>query len=623
MLFPSTPIRAGTAAGRSHSMMHRIRSRIIAGFATLFLFVVVVSAGNLIAQQILERGYFSYKTLADEATLAGRIQSSALESQMALMQHLLYRDEQSLTDFRDQAGSLLVFAKQLLAVENNADRKRQIDAILEVAGAYQNAADLVAAQADLAGGAEAKQQMMLRQKFTGEDLSSKVDTLRLMLKSDQDQIGARIDRETSQLSLFSLAGTAFVLLFGIVLAIMIARRITRPVVNMVNSLKDISEGEGDLTRQLVVASRDELGELGSYFNRFVGRLHDIIARLKEVVERNNHVTDDLSSRSAEISSALVQVAATVGSVAGNVASLDRMIQSARGEIGEIRNQTAVVANNVDTQSTSVAQSSAAIQEMIASIGSMSATAESRQETIEGLIALAGRGAEAMRETRESTKEIEHATGSVSELIALIRNVADQTNMLAMNAAIEAAHAGEYGKGFAVVADEIGSLAAATGKNVREITGNLKEISVGVERNASAIAHTDTVLHEITASIQEVAQSMAELVRGLIELGAGSTEITSAVSQLTGTTDSLRDSTHSIAEKAATVGSAIDSISTFSAENSAALVEVRQGISEVASAGEYLSALSVENADISDAIERELGSFKTGDSTTRPDTPTVR
>ena len=148
----------------------------------------------------------------------------------------------------------------------------------------------------------------------------------------------------------------------------------------------------------------------------------------------------------------------------------------------------------------------------------------------------------------SIKDINANADMIQELIQVINNVADQTNILAMNAAIEAAHAGEAGKGFAVVADEIRKLAETTGENARNISSNLNEIIANIKGTASLTEETGRSITEMTGGIEDVADSMKEMTGGLKEITTGTAEVTEALDMMISITEEVRQETHPLPKR---------------------------------------------------------------------------
>lgn len=285
------------------------------------------------------------------------------------------------------------------------------------------------------------------------------------------------DRYNQKLGLLGLVTvtTLIVSFLVVTIALFIAHNIADPLKRMTAMLKDIAEGEGDLTKELIVTGKDEIGEVAEWFNLFVGKIRGLIGEIAEVANQVASSSEQLSTSAQSLSGGATEQAANLE------------------------------------------ETSASIEELNAAIQSNSEYAQSGRETALKCATSAEEGGRAVRATVEAMKRI-------ADQIVIIDDIADQTNLLALNAAIEAARAGEMGKGFAVVAVEVRKLAERSQEAAKEISDLASKSVKDAERAGKLI-------EEVVPEIQETAKLVEELYSTSMEQASGANQINQAVTQL--------------------------------------------------------------------------------------------
>jgi methyl-accepting chemotaxis protein len=322
-----------------------------------------------------------------------------------------------------------------------------------------------------------------------------------------------------------------VALFVFILRVMFGR----PINQLIERVKDIAQGEGDLTKRIDVTSEDEIGQLATWFNQFVGKIHDVIV--------------EVAGSTREVASAATQIAAS----------------------------SEEIARGMDEQATQVTQVSSAVEEMSASVvevakksadASRNASDSGRaateggtvvQQTIAGMNAIS----DAVRAGAASVQELGKRGEQIGQIIEVINDIADQTNLLALNAAIEAARAGEHGRGFAVVADEVRKLADRTTKATEEIAQSIQAIQVETGEAVQRMnAGTDQVeigvgrateagksLEQIVASAQAVATMIQSIAAAAEEQSATSEQVSRNIESISAVTRQASEGTGQAAQAA--------------------------------------------------------------------------
>lgn len=339
-----------------------------------------------------------------------------------------------------------------------------------------------------------------------------------------------------------------VILVGVVIAIVLvaallfSRALTRPLLEVVGNLKEISQGEADLTRTLKISSHDEVGELAGNFNRFVERLREMVLRIRTsagdiltATEKIRRTSQDVSNGTAsqaealensfqaiqgidestidvsnsisalleavEISSsATLELGATIEEIVSQVDRLFTTIEEVSSSITEMSASSQQVADNLDNLSSSTEVTASSITEMDASIKEVEETAQHTNELSEQAsrdaeigkttVAETIAGIQAIRATVEEAslaiEDLGKQSGEIGTILTVIDDVADQTRLLSLNASIIAAQAGEHGKGFAVVADEIRELAERTAMSTQEISAIIRRLQSGTVEAVKAM-----------------------------------------------------------------------------------------------------------------------------------------
>jgi len=420
---------------------------------------------------------------------------------------------------------------------------------------------------------------------------------------------AVIYREVREMEIFTILIALGAILISALIVYFVARGVTKPVMDVAMTLRDISEGEGDLTHQIAIHSKDEVGDLARYFNLTIGKIRTLVVTIKNQAAALFDIGNELAANMGETAAVVNQIAAHIQSIKTRALNQSAGVTEANATMEQITLNIGKLNRHVETQSDSVSQSSAAIEEMIANIQSVTATLMKNASSVQELTEASEVGRTGLQAVVTDIQDIARESEGLLEINGVMENIASQTNLLSMNAAIEAAHAGESGKGFAVVADEIRKLAVSSSEQSKTISIVLKKIKGSIDKISRS---TDAVLNKFAAidtGVRTVSMQTENIRAAMEEQNTGSREILEEIGSLNSITQQVKNSTELMMEGSSQVIQETKNLEMATQEITEGMGEMASGADQINTAVARVNEISSHNKESIDLLVKEVSKFK--------------
>lgn len=398
-------------------------------------------------------------------------------------------------------------------------------------------------------------------------------------------------------------------LISVFVSIWLGRGISIPLKNLIAILKNISEGDGDLTVRIPDYENNELGLVGSYFNLTIEK---IAGSLKSVINESksmNITSNNLSQSMINSSNELVEISNKVSNIKAEVENQSAAVEETDGTLNEIAKNIEVLNKAIINQAENVSQSSSAVEEMVANIASVTNILEKNQNNVRLLTESAEAGKTTVITTVEMADRIAKDSEGLIEASNVIQNIAEQTNLLAMNAAIEAAHAGEAGKGFAVVADEIRKLAEDSNTQGKKISEVLEHFQSMIQQMTNDAQMLQQQFDQIFEHTQTVNTQETVIKNAMDEQKTGSDQVLEAMRQINSITGDVKNSSNVIETGSKEILVEMQKLGEVTLQINNAMNEINAGVENLNKTMQTANDVTIENSQSIQRVSDEIGKFK--------------
>lgn len=398
-------------------------------------------------------------------------------------------------------------------------------------------------------------------------------------KMENDKI--LLDKEQRKDTIILYSMTSLSIVGGLFMALLIFRSIIKPINKMNTRLKEIAEGEGDLTQLIDLGTKDEIGEMSQSFDRMIEKLRELVKQVSLDAEQVAAASEQLAASSEETTRATEQIVETVQEVAVETEQQTQSVQDTTNTIEEISSSVHQIATNSDAVS------------ITAEYASDKATEGNK--VVSTVVTQMNEIQIAVNELSQLVHTLGTRSQQISEIVGVITGIADQTNLLALNAAIEAARAGEHGSGFAVVADEVRKLAEQSSNSAQEISQLILSIQIDTSNTINTMDSTNkkvadgiTLVHDTGTAFKQIQQSVHEV----------STQIQNVSSEVKGMSQGVQQ----MVQAMDVISKASNVTATGAHSMSAATEEQLAAMEEMTSSSTSLSKMAEE-------LQKIIGKFK--------------
>lgn len=383
----------------------------------------------------------------------------------------------------------------------------------------------------------------------------------------------------------------------------------KPLKNTQLALQAIAQGEGDLTQSLQVTSKDELGHLATNFNTFVANLGTIISAIRDEMHNLQQLGQRLGENMAHTSASIIQINSNIESAGKSFNQQHGAVDEVSATVEEIVGNITSLDRLVGEQTEHLSASASAVEQMVANMDSITRNIDISMNAFSKLNEASEQGYDRLNAVSETITKIAAQSQGLEETNGTITSIASQTNLLAMNAAIEAAHAGDAGKGFAVVADEIRKLAEDTAARSRDISSVLKSLGDLIGSAVTLSSEASSSFESIRTSVNDVSTRQREIRSAVEEQTGGNKVVLESVDRLRRINAEVSSGSREMSTGSQAILRSVQILSDVTGEAQLAIKEITEGTADINMAVVEVSELSKQTMDGIESVEGTIRRFK--------------